>query len=566
MNDRDDNPFAAITALIDEQDHHHSEGSERRAQGWSTTFRHWYEAAEADRPGVFAYTDKISYQPGEEVEVKISSSCSSANLRLYRDGSVATVLYAGEINGLGVQESRNSPYRNGCGWETSWTWTLPDDTRSGAYILRLEIPGSWRPIVHHHIFIVRAKTTEPQSKLLLLAATSTWCAYNDWGGANSYEGIAGPDNDAFSPVLSYQRPWSSGMAWLPEGAPRFSHDQPPRRGETPRYPSFEYGYANGFAKYFAAAGWAQFERHFAVWAENNGYEHDVACQVDIETHPDLIRGYDAVVIVGHDEYWSTPMRDVVDGYVENGGRIARFAGNFLWQVRLEDNGRTQVCYKGLAHTEDPAFKETPHLLTSAWADPFVNRSGAETFGLDGTEGGYCRVGGAVPRWPGGWVVQEPTHWSLEGTDLQYGDMFGQEARTFSYEVDGVPHTFENGKIVPTSDSGAPEGMVLIASGPASMIEPVRDIEGAVWFLAYADGAAKAVLRYGTTDAEAMERANYTRGFMAAFAKGAGEVFNAGSCEWVQGLRLRDSDTETITRNVLDRFLKIDDADPSREAS
>lgn len=39
------------------------------------------------------------------------------------------------------------------------------------------------------------------------------------------------------------------------------------------------------------------------------------------------------------------MRDAVDTFTAAGGMVARLAGNFFWQVRFEDNGATQVCYK-----------------------------------------------------------------------------------------------------------------------------------------------------------------------------------------------------------------------------
>ena len=41
--------------------------------------------------------------------------------------------------------------------------------------------------------------------------------------------------------------------------------------------------------------------------------------------------------------------------VERGGHVARFAGNFMWQTRLEDEGRRQVCYKYRARAEDPIY-------------------------------------------------------------------------------------------------------------------------------------------------------------------------------------------------------------------
>lgn len=45
------------------------------------------------------------------------------------------------------------------------------------------------------------------------------------------------------------------------------------------------------------------------------------------------------------EYWSWEMRDAVDTFTAAGGMVARLAGNFFWQVRFEDDGATQVCYK-----------------------------------------------------------------------------------------------------------------------------------------------------------------------------------------------------------------------------
>ncbi len=50
----------------------------------------------------------------------------------------------------------------------------------------------------------------------------------------------------------------------------------------------------------------------------------------------MLEGYDVVVIAGHDEYWSWDQRDALDIFLEKGGKLARFAANMLWQVRIED--------------------------------------------------------------------------------------------------------------------------------------------------------------------------------------------------------------------------------------
>jgi hypothetical protein len=47
--------------------------------------------------------------------------------------------------------------------------------------------------------------------------------------------------------------------------------------------------------------------------------------------------------------------------------------------------------------------------------------------------------------------------------------------------------------------------------------------------------------------------NYGSGMIASFTRGDGEVFCAGTTEWVNGLRLRDPYTEAITHTVLRRY-------------
>jgi hypothetical protein len=42
--------------------------------------------------------------------------------------------------------------------------------------------------------------------------------------------------------------------------------------------------------------------------------------------------------------------------------------------------------------------------------------------------------------------------------------------------------------------------------------------------------------------------------IVSMTRGQGEVFTAGSCEWLTGLARGDFCTQQITRNVLDRFL------------
>ena len=65
----------------------------------------------------------------------------------------------------------------------------------------------------------------------------------------------------------------------------------------------------------------------------------------------------------------------------------------MWQTRLEDEGRRQVCYKYRARAEDPAYRGGDVTrATNSWEAPEIGRPGALTFGLNSTKGRLCRLG------------------------------------------------------------------------------------------------------------------------------------------------------------------------------
>jgi hypothetical protein len=388
-----------------------------------------------------------------------------------------------------------------------------------------------------------------------VAATGTWTAYNEWGGANHYQGTAGPEGAWPSPVLSLERPFSRGFLRLPEGAPRSALEIPVRTGGIARYPNRDFAYTHGYARFYASAGWAQYDRLFLAWAEAQGYQVDVITQHDLQFHPGVLAGYRCVAVVGHDEYWSWEMRDAIDAYVDGGGRVARFGANYMWQIRLEDEGRLQVCHKYVAHTSDPLrTAKDRRRLTSTWEDPVVGRPGASTMGLNALGGIYARIGHMTPRGSPGFTVYRPEHWAFAGTDLYYGDVFGSEAGIVGYEVDAVDYTFRDGLPEPTFTDGAPRSLAILAMAPATNIEEDRDHWGSSPGIGDGDAVYKAMILYGDASPANVARAGRGAGMVAAFTRGKGEVFNAGTCEWVVGLKLGCAMTGRITRNVLDRFL------------
>ena len=502
---------------------------------------------------IWGYTDRMTYAPGDRVALRVSTTADTWDLEIGRDGQRYEPLL--RDTGLAGTHQDTPPDCSvtGCDWDTSYEFTIPDDWREGGYLITLTAEQDGDRVEEHHLFLLRRALDKPPAPYLLICATGTWLAYNCWGGSNHYEGITGPDGNAFSPVVSTQRPWTRGFCKLPSGAPRAVPEAPHVPGGMVRYPYMEWAYAYGYSKKYASAGWASYERHFARWAEAQGFELDYATQHDLDTDPDLLSRHKCVIFVGHDEYWSANMRHAVDAYVDAGGRVARFGGNFLWQTRIEDEGRTQICYKYTAERDPLVGTDQAHLVTAAWEVDPVNWPGTQTFGANGLKGMYTGFGRCVGQGSGGYTVYRPQHWAFRDTQLGYGDQLGASSRIFGYEVDGVDYRMEDGLPFPTGSDGADPDMQILALGLATNVEPAHGVWGETIYIGDGDAQFKAQATFGEVTPETMDRSTRGNGVIVHWARGKGEVFNAATCEWVMGLTRRDWQVEQITRNVLERF-------------
>ncbi len=249
------------------------------------------------------------------------------------------------------------------------------------------------------------------------------------------------------------------------------------------------------------------------------------------------------------------MREAVEAFTGRGGKLARFGANFLWQIRLEDDGKMQVCHKFRSPTEDPV-RGTAQVrrMTTVWEAPEVGWPGSTTVGVNGIEGLYASWGGFLPRGQKGFTVYRPEHWVFENTGLGYGDIFGAEAHVFGYEVDGLDYTFHDGLPYPTGRDGAATDISILAMAPAVLGEAKRQGDGFRNYLGDRDLNDFVKLMTGGLEPAAVQRYRYGAGMLVHMNSGKGEVVCGASCEWVMGLKRREPFTEQITRNVLDRFL------------
>ncbi len=502
---------------------------------------HYYEVASADpaRAQVWAYTGALSYQPGQVLRVHGMGRGGIARLQIARDGLVPQGVVDTQIRVDFAATPADASIR-GCGWPEVFSIMIPMDWQIGVYTVTMTVPGHQS----RGMFVLRA--ARPVARIAMVLATGTWCAYNDWGGSNHYQGLYGPSGGDFAPQVSVLRPWAKGFVDWPADAPRIPHASPLL--SRPRYPHMDYARAKGISKKYASSGWAAFERPFALWCEGQGIALDYLTQHDLHAEPQALAGYDRALIVGHDEYWTWEMRDHLEGWLDQGGKLARFGGNFFWQTRLSDDLSVQTCYKSEAEKDDP-FAGT-NRMTSYWDHPVVGRPAVGTMGLTGSMGVYAGWSRCAAHGSGGFALYRPDHWAMAGTGLGYGDVLGAGSKIFGYEVDGIDYTMTHGLPFAAEGAGLLGNLTIIGLSPATSLSHSTGPQDADPFIGRLDAEEVARKVYGRLDGETFGRASRGNGCMAQYRRGKGAVFNAGSCEWVAGLIARERPVEQVTRNVL----------------
>ncbi len=432
-------------------------------------------------PFVAGYTNQQSYAPGDEVSFHLSSSESKLTMKISRLGVTPEMVLERTDVPVATHPIPDRASSHGCKWPSAMKLTIPADWKSGYYQAQLTVRNDTKPAQATLFFIVRAAKPGTASRILIQLSTNTYNAYTNWGGHSLYsfhdrDGVQGHR-------VSFDRPLSS---------------------------QFE-----------------NWEGPFVRWAESHGYTLDYAANSDLEYRPELLSHYKLVLSVGHDEYWSSKMRDHLEAYIGQGGNVAFFSGNTCcWQVRSEDNGRALTCWKQW-YNIDPVYRtDQENLLSTLWSHHLVGRPENSLTGVGFLWGGYHRSHGQFMDGPASYETHQPDHWVFAGTKLNRNDRFGGKDTIVGYECDGCEMEWVNGVPIPTHRDGTPQGFTILGSCPAKWAP-----DDSYWYEQFPKDRVGAAV-------------------MGIYSRG-GTVFTVGSTDWAHGLKGADPVVEQITKNVLD---------------
>jgi hypothetical protein len=419
-------------------------------------------------------------RPGDRTTVHVSTTASRFRLELYLvAGGPDPVWRSPELPGELVPTADST---------VDWAWPgyeidLPADLPGGAYlVVGVELGGTVGAapdlIGYDGTALLAVTPPRPTAAALYKLPVRTYLAYNAAGGTSLYANSVWRDGAC---VTGVRRP-GAGVG-----------------GPTAEPPDV---YAPGAAR---QTFW-HWDAPFLTWAARSGYALDVVFDTALDSEPDLLDGYRAIVTAGHDEYWSSECRDRTQRFVEGGGSLAVFGGNTCWW-------RTEVRGAELRVGKDPKDPGTGDLW---W---HTDRPEAALLGLSYRHGGGSW---AAARPPARYEFRPGGDDLLDGVDTR---SLGLLSTLAGYEVDG--HAYRPGRPWEAVGDAVPGGLVVLAYAPLVDAPPAR------W----------------EREPREPDVGSPQCATMAYYRRGDALVFNAGTTDWSR--HLDHPAVERLTRNVLD---------------
>lgn len=328
--------------------------------------------------GIEGYADRVSVGLGRRVQLFVSTRAVTFHVEAYRLG-----YYKGKGGRLiwqssevaGVKQSRRivDPETNmvETRWSPSLAITVGEGWVEGVYLLKLVSSDGGQSYVP-----LTVRNDDSHAPLVIQSSVTTWQAYNRWGGYSLYKGADGTFASR-SRVVSFDRPYKAAR-----GAGQLS--------------------------------WL--EQPLIVLVEKLGLDITYWTDVDLHERSGLLANHNALISLGHDEYWSSAMFDGALAARGLGVNIAFLGGNAVYRhIRFEasplgDNRRI-VCYK--VATEDPLYGIDDEEVTANWRTGPAPRPESELLG------GLYQCGGLDDD---DMVVVEPASWVFAGLGFVDGSI------------------------------------------------------------------------------------------------------------------------------------------------
>tara|TARA_R110002096_G_scaffold101547_9_gene224593 strand:- start:12503 stop:14047 length:1545 start_codon:yes stop_codon:yes gene_type:complete len=269
---------------------------------------------------------------------------------------------------------------------------------------------------------------QPEARIAVLASTTTWNAYNSFGGRSNYfsqDGLAErPTVNSRQDLDRYTKPGT--WPFMETGAP-LSFQRPEPNNQVPEDARITDPIAGRTDSLFAPGLW-----RLTGWLDREQFHYDLYSDTALHFDNFPLHDYEVLVLDHHPEYWSTDMYRRVKEWTQNRGGKLMYLGGCGLYAEVEFTDESTMCCRREGYFD--RLIETPdHLL-----------------GLAYSHAGF--QSGAPYR------VLDDSHWIFAGTALKNGDLFGH--KSLHERCPGGASAHELDKIGPN----APSSLVHLAKG------------------------------------------------------------------------------------------------------
>ncbi len=353
-----------------------AENKKRGTLGWICNVNQPEHALEG-------FASQASAAHGDDVAIFVNTTGRAVRVQAYRmgyyQGLGGRLVWQSDMVAAGVQPG---PEVSGlgtvsCPWSPTLTISVTRKWPPGCYLLKLV-----NDVGQEQFVPLTVRDDASLASFVFQNSVTTWQAYNLWGNYSLYFGPTSAGGQAFATrarAVSYDRPYPQTWA---SGAADFVGNELP----------------------------------LLFHMESLGLDLTYWTDVDLHAHPERLARHRCLFSLGHDEYWSRPMRDGASSALADGMNFAFLGANACYrQIRLEQTSvgphRLQICYKDAA--EDPLALEQPSLTTVDWNQAPLDQPESELIGAM-----YQSVGAVADM-----VVTDSSSWFYDGCNLTDGQSF-----------------------------------------------------------------------------------------------------------------------------------------------
>jgi len=425
------------------------------------------------------------------------------------------------------------------GWEADFELAVPDGLRSGVYAAWVRSGDDEDYIT----FFVRPADDAETAPIGVLMSTVSYVTYANFrdvdGGFWSPERVPNADPSLNPAAHEFLR--ANPMPGLYDfhsdgtGAALCSW----RRPILNMRPTYRYRVWSAPSRFPA-------DPYVIDWLEARGLEYDVITDHDLHAQgADLLKRHRVIISSSHPEYWTSPMIEGLETYLNDGGRLMYLGGNGFFGVAAVDPNRPHVVEVRRWGTSWP-FEHPPAErvlattgeLGGAWRNR--GRPPQALVGIGCGSAGFDK-GSPYVRQPDSHDPRAAFIFEGIGDDERIGDIPSLVVNhgAAGYEMDRLDFSL-----------GTPPHTLLLASSLGHSDKYVGLADEALWYTRGIDGVSV------SDPPTPGEHHPFIRADMTYFeTPNGGGVFSVGSIAWRSCLSYNDYDNTVsrVTENVVRRF-------------